>query len=153
MLVWVPSVIAVVIAVLVPWFTFRLALRQDRIRRLHDQRADLYIELLTEAYAEKDYFEYEIEDDETRERMRSYRRDLRLQPLERARLGARGTMFASREVNRLFTTLQAQALAATLAGRPKDEAERLAARLQVGQAFDGLEAQVRREMGTDEIRA
>ena len=153
MLVWVPSVIAVVIAVLVPWFTFRLALRQDRIRRLHDQRADLYIELLTEAYAEKDYFEYEIEDDETRERMRSYRRDLRLQPPERARLGARATIFASREVNRLFTTLQAQALAATLAGRPKDEAERLAARLRVGQAFDGLEAQVRREIGTDEIRA
>lgn len=80
-----PSAIAVIIAVVVPWFTFRLALRQGRIERLHDQRAQLYVDLLTEALAEKEYFEFDIADDDTRKRMRAYRTDLRLPPLERAR--------------------------------------------------------------------
>src|SRR6266571_2761071 len=57
-----PSAIAVIIAVVVPWFTFRLALRQDRDRRQHDQRAQLYMDLLTEAYAETKQFEHEIAD-------------------------------------------------------------------------------------------
>jgi hypothetical protein len=83
--------------------------------------------------------------------MDAYRTDLRLPPLERARLRSRGTIFASRAVNRLFTQLQGQALSATLIGRPKNEGERLVGRLQVGKAFDALEAQVRNEMGADEI--
>ena len=40
---------------------------------------------------------------------------------------------------------------ATLIGRPKNEGERLAARLQVAKAFDALEAQVRRELGVDDL--
>jgi len=47
----VPSAIAIIVAVTVPWFTFRLALKQDRLRRLHDQRSQLYVDLLTEAHA------------------------------------------------------------------------------------------------------
>jgi hypothetical protein len=31
-----PNAIAVIVAIVVPWFTFRLALCQDRDRRLHD---------------------------------------------------------------------------------------------------------------------
>lgn len=146
-----PSAIAVIVAIFVPWFTFRFALRQDRFRRLHDQRAQLYVDLLTEAHAEKEYFEYDIADDDTRKRMSTHRTDLRLPPMERARLGSRGTIFASRAVNRLFNKLQGEALNATLMGRPKNEGERLVARLQVGKAFDALEAQVRLEMSADEI--
>ncbi len=150
-LILVPSAIAVVVAVFVTWFTFRFALRQDRLRRLHDQRAQLYVDLLTEAHAEKEYFDYDIADDETRKRLAAYRVDLRLPPLERARLGSRGTIFASLEVNRLFLLLQAQALGATLPRRPNNEAERLVARMHVGDAFTALELQVRREMGADEL--
>jgi hypothetical protein len=147
----VPSAIAVIVAIFVPWFTFRFALKQSRIDRLHDNRTQLYVDLLTEAHAEKEYFEYDIADDETRERMRSYRTDLRLPPLERARLGSRGTIFASLKVNGLFNKLQGVALGATLPRRPKDEGERLVARLAVFDAFSALEAQVRKEMGADEI--
>jgi len=93
----VPSAIAVIVAVVVPWFTFRLALRQDRLRRLHDQRAQLYVDLLTEAHAEQDFFEFDIADDETRERVSAYRTDLRLPPLERSRLGSRGPSSAAKK--------------------------------------------------------
>jgi len=147
----VPSAIAIIVAVVVPWFTFRLALRQDRLRRLRDQRAELYVDLLTEAHAEKDFFEYDIADDASRELMSVHRIDLRLPRLERARLGARGSIFSSKEVNRLFNRLQGQALNATLI-RPKNEADRITAGLAVSDAFEALEDQVRREMGTDEIR-
>jgi hypothetical protein len=147
----VPSAIAVIIAVVVPWFTFRLALKQSRIDRLHDQRTQLYVDVLTEAHAEHEYFEYDIADDDTRKRMSAYRTDLRLPPMERARLGSRGTIFASRKVNGLFNKLQGVALMTTMVGRPKDEGERSVARLRVLDAFNALEAQVRKEMGADEI--
>jgi len=138
-------VLSAVIAVSVPWVTFRLALRQDRVRRRQEQLTQLYVDLLTEAYAEQKYFEFETADDETRERMRVYFHDLRLPPLERARLGARGTAFASEEVNRLFNQLQGYALIATLAG-PWNEAERLGARVRVDQALNDLQQAVRREL-------
>lgn len=151
LLTLVPSAIAVIVAIFVPWFTFRFALKQSRFDRLHDQRAQLYIDLLTEAHAEKEYFEYDIADDDTRKRMSAYRTDLRLPPMERARLGSRGTIFASRTVNGLFTKLQGLALMTTMVGRPKNEGERAVARLAVFDAFSALEAQVRKEMGADEI--
>lgn len=96
---WVPSAIAAVIAVAVPWLTFRLALRQDRARWLREQRTQPYADLLTEAYAEQQYFEYDVADEETRERMREYFVDFRLPPTDRARLGARSAILASPTVN------------------------------------------------------
>ncbi|HYT14419.1 MAG TPA: hypothetical protein VEL12_16650 [Candidatus Nitrosopolaris sp.] len=109
------------------------------------------MDLLTEAYAETKQFEYEIADDDTRRRMQAYRTDLRLPPLERARLGSRGTLFASRLVNRLFTQLQGIAALATLVDRAKDESERTAARVRIAGAFEALEIQVRLEMGADAV--
>jgi hypothetical protein len=85
----VSSGLAAIIAVAVPWMTFRLTLRLDHTRWLREQRAQLYVDLLTEAYAEQQYFEYDMADDETRARMGRHFTDLRLPPLERARLGAR----------------------------------------------------------------
>ena len=147
----IPSAIAVVVAVVVPWMTFRLALRQDQIRRAYDKRADLYVDLLTEAIAEQKYFELDIADDDTRKRMAIHYTDLRLPPLERARLGARSNAFATPTVNGLFNRVLGEALSATLTGRPKDEGQRLVVRLAVGKAVGELEAQVRSELGTDKI--
>jgi hypothetical protein len=39
--------LAAIIAVVVPWVAFRLALRQDRARWLREQRAQLYVDMLT----------------------------------------------------------------------------------------------------------
>ncbi|WP_406274833.1 hypothetical protein OH779_40275 [Actinacidiphila glaucinigra] len=42
--------LAAIVAVWVPWLAFRFALRQERLRWLHEQRAQLYTEMLTEAF-------------------------------------------------------------------------------------------------------
>jgi hypothetical protein len=42
-------------------------------------------------------------------------------------------------------------MSATLLSRPTNEAERLIARMRVGEAVDALQAQVRKEMGADEV--
>lgn len=115
------SVVAVIIAVGVPQISFRLALRQDRTRWLLEQRAQLYVDLLTEAYAEQQWIELDCASKDVREAMREHFTDLRLPPLDRARLGVRATMFASRTVNRLFNRLPAEAFWSTPLGRPLNE--------------------------------
>jgi hypothetical protein len=146
----VAALLAAIIAVVVPWVTFRLALRQDQARWLREQRAQLYVDMLTEAYAEQKYLEYAIADDQTRERVRPHFTDLRLPPVERARLGARGTIFASRTVNKLFNRLQGEGLAATL--KPQmDEGQQMMVRVQVSGLMDELQAAIRREFGADRI--
>jgi hypothetical protein len=61
------AVIAAIIVLTVPWFTFRLALRQDDRRWLREQRTELYVDLLTEAYAEEQYLQYTTTDPETQQ--------------------------------------------------------------------------------------
>jgi hypothetical protein len=114
------------------------------------ERLDGLVDLLTEAYAEKEHLEYTMADDETRERMRGYFTDLRLPPLERARLGARGTIFGSRTVNRLFNRLEGEALAASFKPQ-RHEGDRIVVRVRVGGVYDELEAAIRRELGADRI--
>jgi hypothetical protein len=143
--------LAAIIAVAVPWVTFRLALRQDQVRWLRERRADLYVDLLTEAHAEREWFGLEIADDETREFAQRHFVDLRLPPFERARLGSRGNIFASRTVNRLFNQVQDVALSHTRPA-PKNHGERAMARVRVGEAFDELQDAIRYEMGVDLIR-
>jgi hypothetical protein len=145
------SAVAVAAALVVPSMAFRYALHQDELRRLWDRRADLYVDLLTEAMAEQKWFEWDIADDETQKRMAISYTDLRLPPLERARLSARANIFGSPNVNRLFNGVQSAMAKATLLARPKDEGQRAVARLAVGKAFDALEDKVRHEMGTDKL--
>jgi len=83
--------------------------------------------------------------------MRKYFVDLRLPPLERARLGARGTILASRSVNRLFNRLQAEASTSLFITHPRHDGDRLVARVRVGRALDELQAAIRRELGADTI--
>jgi hypothetical protein len=145
----VASGLAAIIAVVVPHMTFRLALRQDQARWLRDRRADTYVDLLTEAHAERQYFEHVIADEEVRAR-RKDDADLRLPPLERARLGSRGTIFSSREVNVLFNRLEGVLSRESLV-RPGDEHDRAATRVRVIGAFEELQDAIRRELGADEI--
>ncbi len=142
------TIVAVVVAVAVPWMAFRLALRQDHARWLRERRAELYVDLLTEAYAEQQYFDLDTADADTREAMRPHFVDLRLPPLERARLGARGTAIGSRTVNQLFNRMQSEALSASLVGR-RHEGDVLVARVAIGRTVDELHAAIRRELGAD----
>jgi hypothetical protein len=123
--------VAVITAVVVPWLTFRLAFRQDQARWLREQQAQLYADLLTEAFAEKEYLQYVTADDQTRERMRAHFTDLRLGPQERARLGARGAIFGSKTVSASFNRLQDEGQAIMLSAEPA-EALQLLVRVKVG---------------------
>lgn len=143
---------AALIAITVPFMAFRLALRQDQARWLRDRRADLYVDLLAEAQAESHYLEYALADDQTRHEAREFfnKTDTRLPPPERARLGARGTVFASQDVNRLFNELGAAISRALLTPRA-GEAQAIVTRVQAGSLLDQLQAAVRRELGADAI--
>lgn len=66
------AIIAAIIAITVPWFTFRLALRQDQQRWLREQRTELYVDVLTEAYAEEHYLQYTTTDPETQQRTEAF---------------------------------------------------------------------------------
>jgi hypothetical protein len=144
--------LATIIAVTVPWMTFRLALRQDAIRWLREQRAQLYVDMLTEAQAEYAWLQYALADDTARERMAPHFQDLRLAPLERARLAARATVLGSRAVNRVFSRLMTEGGRALLNLNQLDsEALQMLSRVQLGGIVDELEAAVRLELGADRI--
>ena len=106
---------------------FWLALRQDEVRWLRDKRADLYIDLLIEGYAEHNWVREELTameireisdengtdydagrraEDDWRDRIGRLT-DTRLPTSERALLGARMSAFATVEVRRLFNAIGA----------------------------------------------
>jgi hypothetical protein len=145
------AVLAAIIAVTVPRLTFRLAMRQDHDRWLRDQKSALYVDLLTEANAEARYIRHAAARPEVRERAAEFfaAADVRLPPLERARLGARGSIFGSPAVNELFNKLLSVGSEATL-GQHDDDGT--AANMRVGELMDKLEAMVRHELRADRIR-
>jgi hypothetical protein len=67
-----------------------------------------------------------------------------------ARLGARGTIFGSRAVNRLFNQLQGEEQLIMLKGAGGEEAQMLI-RVRIGDLTDKLQAQIRSELGADAI--
>lgn len=145
-----PTLLTAIVAVVVPSLAFRYSLRQDKARWLREQRAECYVDLLTEAYAEKEYFGWEVSDDAEREVSRETYVDLRLPRLERARLGSRGAIFGSKRVLGIFKRLQLEALTASLS-EPRDHAERSTAKAQVAETFSELESAIRREIGAEDI--
>jgi hypothetical protein len=90
---------------------YRLILRRDSIRWLRERRAQLYVDMLTQARAEQFYLGFNTSSDTAREQMREVfaETDTRLPPLERARLGARCSLFASPKVRGLYELLFAEA--------------------------------------------
>ena len=82
--------------------------------------------------------------------MSTYFKDLRLPEFERARLGSRGTIFGSRDVNRLANRLDGILLKESMV-RPRHEGDRMATRVRVAGAFYELQEAIRRELGADEI--
>src|SRR5690242_7804473 len=95
---------------------YRLLLRRDAIRWLRERRAQLYVEMLAQAYAERYYVTFATSGDSAREVMRESfaATDTRLPPVERARLGASGSVFASHQVNGSYDLLMAEAWPVTV---------------------------------------
>jgi hypothetical protein len=133
---------------------YRLTLRQDAVRWLRERRAQLYVDLLTEAHAEQFYLAFVTSSDTAREQMREVfaETDTRLPPLERARLGANGSVFASPKVRGLYELLFAEAWPVSLnPGRFRSDKARMQVLARTAGILGELEAAVRRELGADRI--
>lgn len=143
--------------VAIPLVGFYLALRQDEVRWHREKRAELYIDLLAEAYAEREWMTRRLteaemgqltaDDEHGEDRMADWRQaadalpDTRMPPDERALLGARMAGYASPKVTRLFNDLTR--VGVPLLAAPAHPA---ISRAQVGMAFDALENQIRTEL-------
>jgi hypothetical protein len=149
----VAALIAAIVAVAVPWFTFRFAMRQDHVRWIREQRAELYVDMLSEAHAEQEWLKLETADPATQERARQFFIDKRLSPAERARLGARGAILGSRAVNGRFNVVGAAAFRLLMASRIKNnpDAIQMLIDVQLSGLIDQLHEAVRRELGADRV--
>jgi hypothetical protein len=131
-----------------------LTLRQDAIRWLRERRAQLYVDMLTQAHAEQFYLAFVTSSDTAREQMREVfaETDTRLPPLERAQLGASGSVFASPKVRGLYELLMAEAWPVSLnPGRFCSDEARMRVLARTAGILGELEAAIRRELGADRI--
>lgn len=133
----VPLVGALVIALVGFW----LALRHDAIQWSRQRRAELYIDLLAEGFAELSWMEHTLTEIEMGEPLPHPFVESRLPPRERSLLGARTLAFASRDVARRFHAVSFNPLVT----REMAPATKIKVRL----AFDDLEKQIRRELRAD----
>ena len=111
--------------------------------------------MLTEAYAERYYVTFATSSDSARELMRESfaATDARLPPLERARLGASGSVFASPKVHGLYDLLFAEAWPVTVnPARFRSEEARMQVMARIAGILGDLEMAVRRELGADQIQ-
>jgi hypothetical protein len=140
--------VGAVTSVAVPYVTFRHTRQIDETKRMHEQRDELYVDLLAEAHAEHTWAEYATH-------LAVFGpidwplKDTRLSQAERARLGARTMAFAEPAVmaawNRFAGAVGRWHL--TSMTPPHDETAHFSGRLQAGLAFDELGKVVRAAVG------
>lgn len=130
---------------------YQAGVRQYRRRWYRERRAKLYVDVLVEAYAEKQWCLNALtrrelaqigapDGDDSRLDDLAALDAQRLEPQDRARLGARMAAYGSAEVVKLFGALGRGVTFPTLDGR-------FAQTWDAEQAFDALETQVRNESG------
>ena len=133
---------------------YRLTLRRDAIRWLRERRAQLYVDMLMQARAEQFHLSFVTSSDTAREQMREVfaAADTRLPPVERARLGASGSVFASHKVNGLYELLFAEAWPVSVnPGAFRSDEARMKVLARTARILGDLEEAVRRELGADRI--
>lgn len=142
---------------LAAWAAYQAGVRQDSRRWLRERRAELYVDLLVEAHAEKEWalaelvqrevMEIDADPESRLEAGREWRQehdrlipDLHLKPKDRALLGARMAAYATPEVIALFHAIGRGVAFRLPSGR-------YAIAFEVEEAFDAFEERVRRELG------
>jgi len=108
--------------------------------------------MLTQARAQQFYLSYITSSDPAREGMHEVfaEEDTRLPPLERARLGANGSVFASPQVRGLYERLFAESWHVEVnPGRLRSDEARLWALGRTAGILGELEAAIGRELGAD----
>jgi hypothetical protein len=127
-------------------------LRRDAMRWLREHRAQLYVDMLMQARAEQFYLSVVTGSDTARMREVFAETDTRLPQLERARLGANASVFASPTVRGLYELLFAEAWPVEVyPGRFRSDEARIRVLARTAGSLADLEAAVRRELGVDRI--
>jgi hypothetical protein len=108
--------------------------------------------MLTQARAQQFYLSVITGSDTARMREVFAETDTRLPPLERARLGVNGTVFASPTVRGLYERLFAESWPVEVnPGRFRTDEARVRVLARTAGILGELEAAVRRELGADQI--
>ena len=110
--------------------------------------------MLTQARAQQFYLSFITSSDPAREGMREVfaEEDTRLPPLERARLGANGSVFASPQVRGLYEGLFAELWPVEVnPGRFRSDEARMRVLARTARLLGDLEAAVRRELGAEQL--
>jgi hypothetical protein len=110
--------------------------------------------MLMQARAEQFYLGFVTSSDTAREQMREVfaETDTRLSPVERARLGANGTVFASPQVRGLYELLFAESWPVSVnPGRFRSDEARIKVPARTAGILGELEAAIRCELGADRI--
>jgi hypothetical protein len=139
------TVVPILVALLVAWLGFRFALTQDHRRWARERRAELYVDLLQEVSAEREWVSAWAVAVATGEPMGADVRDDRMPSLERRRLGARAAAYASPEVVRRWNVANGLGFRIVLG----QEGPPLVALARLEVAGRDLEQQVRREFIVD----
>jgi hypothetical protein len=111
--------------------------------------------MLMQARAQQFYLGFITSGDTAREGMREVfaEEDTRRPPVERARLGANGTVFASPEVRGLYERLFAEAWPVDVnPGRFRSDEARMHVMARIAGILGDLEAAIRCELDADQIR-
>lgn len=140
---WLPVVGAMLVAVVAAVIGFGLALQQDKRRWVREKRAELYIDMLSEAYAEVQWI-----NETTRpadDRFPASMPDTRMSPAERVRLGARATAYATPGVTKLFNEIGRGFMGYTFV--PHEDGDAIAQRVITDRAFAALEDRIKLELG------
>jgi len=161
------SLTSSVVLLLAAWLGYGFAVRQDERRWTREQRAALYVDLLVEANAEREWLEHLVArrelqsvragrdpderdwaaiDAEDDARWDALHTDTRMTPPERARLGARTAAWASDEVLRRWGRFQGYGGRALL---PVTAPPASLFRVEFGAMFDALQTQIRHEFNAD----
>jgi hypothetical protein len=107
-----------------------------------------------QAHAEQFYLSFVTSSDAAREQMREVfaETDTRLPRVEKARLGARGSVFGSPQVCGLYDLLMAEAWPVSVnPGRFRSDEARMQVLARTAGILGELEAAIRRELGADRI--
>lgn len=129
------------------WLGAHLGAQRDRAAAARERRSELYIDLLVEASAELDWLKGYLVRTLTDGDAAPPFPDERMDSAERRRLGARASLYATKDVVRLWNTTSGIGLR-TLLGMEQPETARAKAEL----AFDALEKRVRIEFAEQDGR-
>lgn len=134
----------------VAWIGFRLAIRQDERRWSRERRAEVYIDALAEASAERDAIlgELTVAGGGDREAL-SRLPDDRLPSAERRRLGARMLAFGDGDVIQAHNRLSGSMLRASVLARDENDSQTF--RIEIETRFAELEKVLRRRLESDRL--